>query len=948
MRGLLCVLVSCLLVAASRAAEAPAPGHWSRIPDGVLVTPAKASAQPLRLKVMGNGLLHVTVFPSGELSLPKSLMVVATPEGRFAIRATPRMLTVKTSKAVADIRLTDGRIVFRNAAGRPVLSEHAHSFRPVQVEGRPYWWVREEFNRGTDEGFYGLGQHQNRQMNYNGEDVVLAQHNMDVAVPLVVSTRNYGVLWDNYSITRFGDAREYEPIDASLALYDANGNRGGLTARYYSGDTLKVTRIEADPNYQYIKDQVNWPAEVKGDKNRHVVWEGKVESGATGVHKFRLYISGTFKLFVDGKPIIDGWRQGWQGWYRNFDLPMTAGVPQTIRLEWTPQDGYMRLLHLAPLPPDERRELSLSSAVGRAIDYYFIGGRSMDDVIAGYRKLTGKAVMLPRWAYGFWQSRQRYESQDQLLSILHEYRKQQLPLDSIVQDWLYWKEDQWGSHEFDPARFPDPAAMVREVHANDAHIMISVWPKFYPKTANYNELDAKGHIYRGNIEMGNKDWVGPGYLNSNYDPYSREARDIYWRQIRNHLDVLGFDAYWLDNDEPDTHSNLSIPERMYVMGPTAMGPAAEFFNTFPLLHVGGVYDHWHADHPNKRLVLLTRSGFGGLQRYSAAVWSGDIVSRWSDMRDQISAGVNFSLSGIPNWSFDIGGYTMEDRFWKPTTPEDDAEWKELYTRWFEFGAFVPIFRSHGELRHREIFEISPPGSEIYNILADYDRLRYRLMPYIYTVAADLYQRDSTMMRGLAMDFAADRNVWNIDNEYMFGPAFLVAPVTEYRARERAVYLPAGTDWYDFHTGKRYSGGQTVTVDAPLAQMPLFVRAGSIVPTGPEEQYTGENSDTPITLLIYPGANGHFDLYGDDGVSLDYTRGAFTYTPISYNNVTGTVRIGALHGSYPGMARSGTINIRWMDSPMRGAGALDGEPGATVRYTGKAVSMRRPPRFNAAR
>jgi alpha-D-xyloside xylohydrolase len=778
-------------------------------------------------------------------------------------------------------------------------------------------------------------------MNYNGEDVVLRQHNMDVAVPFVVSTKNYGVLWDNDSITRFGDAREYEPIDASLRLYDANGVKGGLTARYYGGDgALKVTRTEADPNYQFIKDQVNWPTEVKGDKNRRVEWDGKIESDETGGHKFRFYVSGYFKLFIDGKVVIDGWRQNWQGWYRNFDLPMTAGVPRAIRIEWTPQDGYMRLLHLDPLPDDERHELSLSSDVAHDIDYYFVAGDNMDQVIAGYRKLTGKAVMLPRWAYGFWQSRQRYETQAQLLDVLHEDRKEMLPLDDIVQDWLYWPEDAWGSHDFDPARFPDPQAMVSDVHANHAHVMISVWPKFYTTTANYKELDALGHIYHGNVEMGNKDWVGPGHLNSNYDPYSHEARDVYWRQLREKIDVHGFDAYWLDNDEPDTFSNVSIGENMALMGPTAMGPAAEFYNSFPLMHVGGVYDHFHSDHPDKRLFILTRSGFGGLQRYGAAVWSGDIASRWSDMRDQISAGVNFSMSGIPNWSFDVGGYTMEDRFANPANPEDDAEWKELYTRWFEFGAFVPIFRSHGELRHREIFEVSPPGTEIYNILASYDRLRYRLMPYIYTLGANLYQRDGTMMRGLVMDFAADRNVWNIDNEYLFGPDFLVAPVTEYRARSWPVYLPAGAGWYDFYTGQFYRGGQQVMADAPLSRMPLFVRAGAIVPTGPEEQYAAEKPDGPITLLVYTGANGRFDLYNDDGISYGYTRGQFTRIPLVYDDVKHTLTIGARQGRYPGMAKSLTINVRWIARQHTGM-PFDSRPDATILYTGKAATVKMP-------
>ncbi len=644
--------------------------------------------------------------------------------------------------------------------------------------------MRQEFNRGTGEGFYGLGQHQNGKLNDNGEDIDLAQHNMDIGIPFVVSSRNYGILWDNNGITRFGDPRAYRPIDATLKLFDEDNKPGGLTARYFVGDTLELTRTETDPNYQYIKDQANWPAELTGAANRKVVWQGSLAASVSGMHRFRLYVSSYVKLSIDGKLVVDAWRQNWNPWYRNFDLPMTEGEKHTIRIEWIANDGYIRLLHQDPLPDDQRHELSLSSEVARAIDYYFVGGRDLDEVIAGYRSLTGKAVLLPRWAYGYWQSRDHYETQDQLLDTVREYRRRGLPLDNIVQDWRYWRDDAWGSHEFDTARYPDPKAMVDAVHALGAHIMISVWPKFYPTTENYKELDAHGAVYRGNIEAGAKDWVGPGYLSTYYDPYSAQGRDIYWRQIREHLDLLGFDAYWLDNDEPDIRSNLSIDERQGIMGPTAMGPAAEFFNTYPLMHVGGVYDHWHASHPDKRAFLFTRSGYGGLQRYGAAVWSGDLTARWSDLRDQVSAGLDLALSGIPNWTFDIGGYVVEDKYLNPTA-DDLAEWQELYLRWFQFGAFVPIFRSHGRGGLREIYNIAPQGTEIYDSLAWYDRLRYRLMPYIYTAAADTYWRDSTMMRALVMDFPQDGNVANLGDEYMFGPSFLVAPVTEYRARAAA-------------------------------------------------------------------------------------------------------------------------------------------------------------------
>jgi alpha-D-xyloside xylohydrolase len=573
----------------------------------------------------------------------------------------------------------------------------------------------------------------------------------------------------------------------------------------------------------------------------------------------------------------------------------------------------------------------------------------MDEVIAGYRSLTGKAPIMPKWAYGFWQSRQRYETQDQLLSVLREYRRRGLPLDNIVQDWDYWPEDQWGCQCFDASRFPDPKAMVDEVHRSGAHVMISVWAKFYPNTANYKELDAVDGIYRRMVtqrpdEAVNdpnyihgmyRDWIGRGYPNAFYDPYNSLAKEIYSWQVIDGIASKGFDAWWLDSDEPDFHSNLSITERQRRMSPTALGPGAAFFNSYPLEHVEGVYDHMVAYKPDVRPFILTRSGFGGIQRAGAAIWSGDVASRWDNLREQISAGINFSMSGVPNWSHDIGGYTMEDRFIKPT-PADLIEWRELNTRWFQFGAFSPIFRSHGENIHREIFEMAPEGSPTYRSMVWYDRLRYRLMPYIYTLGADTYFNDGTILRGLVMDFPADRRAWNIADEYLFGPAFLASPVTEYKARSRKVYLPAGASWYDFYSGRVVRGGQTITAAAPYDRMPLFVRSGSIVPTGPAIQFTGNDTHSPLTVNVYTGADGGFSLYEDDGVSRQYLHGQYSRIPLRWNQQTRTLSIGAREGSYAGMAGKRTIRVRWI-RPGRPLN-LDAAD-ATVTYSGSPMRIR---------
>jgi alpha-D-xyloside xylohydrolase len=950
-------VLACLLAATSSAAAAQSV---ERTPTGIVVHPKQGPV--VRLDVYPDGIIRVTKAPSAAIALPPSLMVKAKPvPNAYTLdndRTTP-IITLSTARSRTEVDTRTGEVSFRaDPGGRVVLAESAPpSFAPASAEGQPWLAISQQFNRGTDEGFYGLGQHQNGQMNYNGEDVALAQHNMDVAIPFVVSTRNYGLLWDNNSVTRFGEPKPYAYAGGPGDGLVVNGGQG-WTATYSVNGKIVATRKEPTIQLQYLEDVNRWPAGTRTPDMQgtvpglHVTWEGTIVPRGGGLHRFRLYGSSYFKVFVDGRQVLDRWRQNWNPWYHNFDVRLAAGQPHKVRVEWEPDSGYIALLHDNPRPEADRHSLTLSSDYARAVDYYFIPGRSMDEVIAGYRELTGKAPILPKWAYGFWQSRQRYETQDQLLGVLHQYRKLGLPLDNIVQDWLYWPQDQWGCQCFDAARFPNPRAMVDDVHANGAHVMISVWAKFYKGIPNYNALDAIHGIYDrmsnprpdepknpNYVKWMYVDWVGPGYFNAFYDAYNPAARDLYWSQISRGIESKGFDAWWLDSDEPDFHSNISPAETARRMGPTALGPAEPYFNSYPIMHVDGVYEHQVADRPDVRPFILTRSAFGGIQRDSAAVWSGDVASRWDNLREQISAGLNFSMSGDPNWSHDIGGYTMEPRFQKPA-PADLAEWRELNTRWFQFGAFSPIFRSHGENIKREIFEMSPKESPTYRSMSWYDRLRYRLMPYIYTAGADTYFKDSTLMRGLVMDFEGDRRAWNIADEYIFGPAFLVAPVTEYKARSRKVYLPTGTTWYDFYTGRSARGGQTITAAAPYEHMPLFVRAGAIVPIGPAIQHTGNNSHSPVTFNVYTGVSGSFSLYEDDGTSRQYLHGQYSRIPLTWNERTKTLTIGAREGNgYSGMAGRRVINVRWMRPKRPRPLDLDGKPDTTITYDGTAQTVR---------
>jgi alpha-D-xyloside xylohydrolase len=948
------LLGAAMLLGASSAAIAA--GSYRKIDNGLIVTPASGSEKAVRLMAYGDEIIRVTATPTEQLNLPGSYVVTAAPQGDSTVTEAPGTVTLATSKVRATVDLANGNVTFFDQNGEVDLTESAPAgFMPVQLEGKGFLATRQQWNRGTDEGLYGLGQHQNGQMNFNGEDVELMQHNIAIPIPFLVSTRNYGILWDDNSISRFGNPKPYAMAgdgNSGLRVTNANG-QPGWTAQYYLGDRLAVTQTEPVINYQYIRDQKKWPEAAKVQttaatsgqntagnavQTQRVIWTGKVTPSTSGTHRFRLYSSSYVKVFVDGKEVLDRWRQNWNPWYHKFDVPMTAGRPADIRIEWEPNAGYIALEHSDPLPDADRHSISFASDAGKAVDYYYVGGNSMDEVISGYRKLTGKAVMLPKWAYGFWQSRQRYNNQAEVVGVVEEYRKRGLPLDNIVQDWFYWREDDWGSHAFDPKRFPDPKGMIDRVHQLGATFMISVWPKFYPTTDNYKELQALGATYDRNIESGDKDWVGPGYLSTFYDAYNPKAREVYWRQMRDRLANLGVDAWWMDATEPDMHSNLSLEERAYRTTSPVAGPGGSIFNSYPLVHAEGVYRGWLGYKPDVRPFILTRAGFPGIQRAGSALWSGDVVSRWDDLKDQIAAGTNLSMSGIPNWTHDIGGFANEERYTKQD-PAHQAEWRELNTRWFQFGAFSPLFRSHGEFPKREIYELAPTGSPTYNTLAWYDRLRYRLMPYIYTVAADTFHKDGTMMRGLVMDFPQDRKAWDINDQYMFGPAFLVAPVTEFKARSRNVYLPAGTSWYDFNSGRSHAGGQTIRANAPYERMPLFVRAGSIVPTGPAIQYTAQDKGGPITLNVYTGADGSFSIYEDDGTSRQYLNGRFSRIPVSYDEETKTLTIGARTGGFVGMKGQRQISVRWHRPGTARPFSMDARADRTISYTGAPVSIR---------
>ncbi|HNY53455.1 MAG TPA: glycoside hydrolase family 31 protein [Bacteroidales bacterium] len=926
--------------------------RWELKDNGVFVRPLSSAPgipRLMRIEVLDDGIIHVTAGPQEEFFGDTSLCVIgpAAPAPAFTAVEEADTLVISAPLVRVRVALADGQVTFRDPNGNVLLEEvpgGGKSFKRIRIEGTSGYTLGQVFSSPPDEAFYGLGQHQSDEFNYKRLNEILYQYNTKVSVPFIVSDKNYGLLWDNYSLTRFGDPRDYMQMDL-FTLYDDEGKAGGLTASYYTeGDTARVfvRRTESSIDYENLETVKNFPEGFQF-YNSTITWTGEIEPKETGNYHFKLYYAGYTKLWIGDELVVpERWRTAWNPNTYKFSGKLEQGKRYPVRLEWKPDGGisYIGLKALSPRPAEEQASLSLSSEMGDQIDYYFIRGSNPDEVISGYRKLTGKAPIMPKWSMGYWQSRERYKSRTELLDVLREYRKRQIPIDNIVLDWSYWPVDAWGSHEFDPKYFPDPKGMVDSVHLMNARIMISVWPKFYHTTDHYREFDNNGWMYRQAVDDSVRDWIGKGYIGSFYDPYSKGARELFWQQMKDHLYIHGFDAWWMDASEPDILSNASIEYRKKLSTPTALGPSTKYFNTYALLNAQGIYEGQREADPDRRVFLLTRSGFAGLQRYSTATWSGDIGTRWEDMKAQISAGLNFALSGIPYWTFDIGGFCVENRYTRAAEGSEDLrEWRELNTRWFQFGAFCPLFRSHGQYPYREIFNISPAGTPAYKSMVYYNRLRYRLMPYIYSLAGMTWFNDYTIMRAMVMDFGSEAAVKSIGDQYMFGPSILVAPVYEYKARDRKVYFPSACGWYDFYSGQFIPGGRYLDVSAPYERLPLFVREGSIIPFGPEIEYTSQKLADPVTLFVYTGRNASFTLYEDEGVNYGYERGECTFIPFNYDEVSGELTIGERKGQYPGMLRDRTFNIVWVTRTNNIEFDPDMKPHATLSYDGSPVVVK---------
>lgn len=840
----------------------------------------RLQAGTLRLEVCDDRTIRVQAGPTDTLP-PKNDYVVTRKwiPSPFELVEEPTRVVVRTARVGVQVSRAGGAVTFVDSAGKVLLAEPADGGRTLTArpagaaDPAPLYRVDQTFVSPEDERLYGLAQAQDGIWNWRGMPIELRQVNTQAAFPVLVSSRGYGILWDNASLT------DFNPVDAEIQLSSVTGpattgptateqlgrGRGGAGPRVNRTGTFRTG--EAGEYVFFAKD---------GDRRNEI---GIEVNGQRIAHLQNTWVPYTS--------------------VGRISLPANTDIP--VRLL-----GGGRSAKLFARPVGDRTTLRAQAA--QAIDYYFFYGPELDDVVASYRRATGAAPLWPKWAYGFWQCRERYSSQQQIIDTVAEFRRRQIPIDLIVQDWQYWGPHGWGAYEWDAPKYPEPAKMIETLHQQNVKFMISVWSNPQGKVG--------ADMRANNFMIPGTEWV---------DAFHPAARERRWNHMNEAFFKLGTDAWWQDATEPGDDGNAVGGRRIF------LGSGDLHRNAYPLFANQTVYDGQRAATSDKRVVILTRSAFPGQQRYATALWSGDIAGNWDGFRRQIPAGLHVTMAGLPYWTTDTGG------FFRPRDQYQSDDFADLLTRWFQYSTFCPVQRMHGYQSETEFWKF-PKAQET---LVAYDRLRYRLLPYIYSLAWRVTHDSYTMMRALPMDFRADSQVLDIQDQYMFGPAFLVSPVLQPKATMRSVYLPASNTWTNFWTGESVAGGKKVDAAAPQEQIPLFIRAGSIIPLGPDLQFATEKPAETIELRVYRGADGTFSLYEDEGDSYRYENGAFATIPIQWSDARKTLTIGDRAGEFPGMLRQRTFRIVWV-RPGKGVGPLhETTADVEVRYDGKSMEIKAP-------
>jgi len=783
-----CTIVIALASVFSVSTADAAIKSYAKDADGVTFSLDKGK---MKVKVCTDDIIEVKYTMFNDFSQKESLVVNnkwLTKTG-FTVAEGNGTVTITTAKLKLVIDKATNAITYLDKKGNVITSEDKTDNKNMQaatIAGIDTYNCTSQFNSPADEALFGLGCHpeDTLSINYKGRDQQMLIKYMTGAIPVLLSTKGYGLMWDNYSASNF---------------YGAEAN---------------------NTKFKYVSES------------------------------------------------------------------------------------------------------------GKQVDYYFFYGPDFDRIINSYRIATGKAPMFAKWVFGLFQSQDRYKSQDEILSVKDNYRKNNIPVDAIVQDWYWWAPLPIGSHIMNHDRYPDPKAMIDELHKANVHAMISIWPVFGSGTKDFYALKSKGYLT--SITWDN--FVTHTW-DTYYDAHNPKARALYWAQARDSVvKRYGWDAWWVDQCEPDNGSLLDERRKAVF----SVGKGIDYFNTYSLEHSKGIYQGWRKDIPNKRAFFLIRQSFAGEQRNAATLWSSDVTTTFNALRNQIPQGINACVSGIPYWTSDIGGYISR------TSPDGIPDWsqpemRELFTRWFQFGTFSPIMRIHGK-GERALFS-NNWDDNTKAILLKYDKLRYRLLPYTYSLAGRVTNDNYTIMRSLAFDFRGDKNVYSIPDQYMFGPAFLVNPVTAQGKTIRNVYLPASTKWFDFYTGKQYDGGQSIESAAPIDIIPLYIKAGSIVPMGPVLQYATEKPANNIELRIYPGANGQFVYYEDENDNYNYEKGASATFKFTWNDKTRQLTISDTKGSFNGMIKKHTLNVVLVNED-HGAGTdAIAKADKVVSYTGKTITVK---------